>query len=79
MNADASAPAARPASAGSSSPSVPIDETRTRHDLPWSELADALMRNHGSLAPAAKGLGISVRTLQRCMRELGMKYRDFRG
>jgi len=57
--------------------STPPQKPRKRHDLRWSELADALMRNQGRLAPAAMDLDISVRTLQRRMREIGMKVRDF--
>ncbi len=63
--------------ARSPAPSIPPHRPRKRHDLRWSELADALMRNQGRLPPAAMELGISVRTLQRRMREIGMKVRDF--
>ncbi len=42
-------------------------------------LIDALMRNNGCLEAAAHELDVSVRTVQRRMKESGLRVRDFRG
>jgi two-component system NtrC family response regulator len=42
-------------------------------------LINALMRNKGCLEAIAHELGVSVRTVQRRMKESGLRVRDFRG
>jgi two-component system response regulator PilR (NtrC family) len=42
------------------------------------ELVDALNRSRGRLAPVAEELGVSIRTVQRRMKESGLRLRDFR-
>jgi transcriptional regulator with PAS, ATPase and Fis domain len=49
-----------------------------RAQLQWSEAVRVLRTHRGRLSPSAEQLGVSVRTLQRRMRELGMNARDFR-
>lgn len=51
---------------------------RNRRGLGWTELAAALREHGGRLKPTAQALELSVRTLQRRMRDLGMNTRDFR-
>ncbi len=52
--------------------------TAGRLQLQWRQAARVLRTHSGRLAPSAEELGVSVRTLQRRMRELGMNARDFR-
>ncbi len=54
------------------SPSLLESSPLNRHEIGWSEIAGLLTRYRGRLSHVAKELGISVRTLQRRMRELGM-------
>jgi DNA-binding NtrC family response regulator len=51
---------------------------QNRRGLSWTEVAASLREHAGRLQPTALALEVSVRTLQRRMRELGMKLRDFR-
>ena len=52
--------------------------SHNRRGLSWTEVAASLREHAGRLQPTAEALEVSVRTLQRRMRELGMKLRDFR-
>ena len=49
-----------------------------RRRLVWGDVARTLREHDGRLGPAAQSLQVSVRTLQRRMRDLGMNARDFR-
>lgn len=51
---------------------------RSRVVLDWNAIAASLQSNGGRLGPSAEALQVSVRTLQRHMRDLGMNARDFR-
>jgi transcriptional regulator with PAS, ATPase and Fis domain len=42
-------------------------------------MIDALVRNKGRLEAVAYELNVSVRTVQRRMKESGLRLRDFRG
>ncbi len=62
---------------------VPRDSQRERDGvrrarLCRDEAARVLRNNGGALGPAAEQLGVSIRTLQRRLRELGINARDFR-
>ena len=46
---------------------------------PAGRMIDALMRNKGRLEAVAHELDVSVRTVQRRMKESGLRLRDFRG
>jgi DNA-binding NtrC family response regulator len=61
-----------------SSPMRIASTTNNRHEVGWNEIATLLTRHRGRLAPAAQALDISVRTLQRRMRDLGMNLLAFR-
>jgi DNA-binding NtrC family response regulator len=52
---------------------------RSRHGIHSDHLMRLLARNQGRLEPVARTLGISVRTLQRRMLDLGIRARDFKG
>ncbi len=56
----------------------PADAPNDRRGLGWSEVARLLHENDGRLQPTSEALQVSVRTLQRRMRDLGMNARDFR-
>jgi transcriptional regulator of acetoin/glycerol metabolism len=45
---------------------------------PAGRLIDALVRNKGQLEAVAQELGVSVRTVQRRMKESGLRLRNFR-
>jgi DNA-binding NtrC family response regulator len=57
---------------------TPSDVPHNRRGLGWNEVAEALRRHTGRLQPTADALQVSVRTLQRRMRDLEMNIRDFR-
>ena len=42
------------------------------------ELVEALNRAHGRLGPVAEELGVSIRTIQRRMKDSGLRLKDFR-
>lgn len=54
------------------------DLPHNRRGLGWNEVAEALREHTGRLRPSSEALQVSVRTLQRRMRDLGMNVRDFR-
>lgn len=56
----------------------PPDVPHNRRGLGWNEVAEALREHTGRLRPSSEALQVSVRTLQRRMRDLGMNVRDFR-
>lgn len=51
---------------------------RDRQRLGWTEVAEALREHRGRLRPSAEALHVSVRTLQRRMRDLEMSAQAFR-
>ncbi|MFT5441742.1 MAG: two-component system response regulator PilR (NtrC family) [Myxococcota bacterium] len=55
-----------------------VKRAGNRRELAWSDVAGALRENAGRLGPTAASLQVSVRTLQRRLRDLGMSARDFR-
>ncbi len=56
----------------------PAEAPHNRRGLGWNEVAEALREHTGRLQPTAAALQVSVRTVQRRMRDLGMNIRDFR-
>ena len=52
--------------------------SQNRRGLGWSQVAAALCAHKGRLGPTSEALDVSVRTLQRRIRDLGMNTRDFR-
>lgn len=55
-----------------------LHRTATAASLDWDRAARLLQAHRGRLGPAAAELGVSLRTLQRRLRALGMNARDFR-
>jgi DNA-binding NtrC family response regulator len=57
---------------------VDVRQPATRHSVTPEALKELLTRHRGRLGPVANELCVSVRTLQRRMKELDLRPRDFR-
>jgi DNA-binding NtrC family response regulator len=49
-----------------------------RHGMGAARLSELLRSHRGRLGPVARELGVSIRTVQRRLKELGLQLRDFR-
>jgi Nif-specific regulatory protein len=56
-------------------PDIEIPNPQRSH---LEELVNALNRAHGRLGPVAEELGVSIRTIQRRMKESGLRLKEFR-